>query len=295
MWGLEDYSWPTGAESPLVQFVDDDSYTHAIIINAARPQLKPDVTKDKVIGLAFEPLELLSPGDPRFRQFVQQNIIPQLIDSQFYQYGKQHISEVFVGKASPLPDDLFVPGYNFMYSDNWQENRKRQKNKSKTMSLILSKKQFLPGHMYRKQLAELLLQTELDVDIYGYGAEFDDPRNKGAFEDTEPYDDYLYTIAIENTPSDCYITEKILNPIGCDCIPLYFGAKKVEEYLGHNCCYRLTGNVVEDFNTIIKIVTDPQKYLLSLETAQQEIEDGKACFPRFLAERWKGDDLEATD
>ena len=69
-WGLTTNSWPADSENPQVLFVDDDSYTHAIIINAATPKLKPEITKDKVLGLAFEPLELLCPGDPNFRQLV---------------------------------------------------------------------------------------------------------------------------------------------------------------------------------------------------------------------------------
>ena len=289
MWGLSDHSWPISEDKSVVTFVDDDSYTHAVIVNAAMPKLKDDVTSDCVLGLAFEPLELLCPADLQFRQFVKTNIFSNLIDGIFCKYAKEHIGEYFVGKRSSLPSDLFKPYYNFMYCDDWQTNMKRPRNKTKMMSLILSNKTFLPGHMYRYILTTLLLRTNFNIDIYGRGSHhFKDPRSKGSFEDSSaPYNDYMYTIAIENTVSDHYITEKILSPISFDCIPIYLGATKVEDYLGQKCCYKLTGNVISDFNTIVAIASDPEAHLLSLKEAQHEIENGKACFPNFIANHFR--------
>ena len=42
--------------------------------------------------------------------------------------------------------------------------------KNKLMSIIVSEKQFAPGHIYRHKLVEEIIKLNLPIDIYGRGS-----------------------------------------------------------------------------------------------------------------------------
>ena len=62
------------------RFTTGEDYTHAIILNTAMPMLT--LPKEKVIGLAFEPV-ILSPA--------------------FIAYAEKHIGKYFIGEQRDLP------------------------------------------------------------------------------------------------------------------------------------------------------------------------------------------------
>ena len=70
------------------------------------------------------------------------------------------------------------------------------------MSIIFSDKKFLPGHIYRHKLVEKILNSDIDVHIFGRGCTTNtcnvfsnDKRIKGKFKRDEPYENYHFTIA----------------------------------------------------------------------------------------------------
>ena len=71
----------------------------------------------------------------------------------------------------------------------------------------------------------------------------------GEFKNTEPYDKYKYHIAIENYQSNYYFSEKILNPLYRNSVPIYLGCINVEKYLP-NMSIRLTGVIENDMKTL---------------------------------------------
>ena len=60
---------------------------------------------------------------------------------------------------------------------------------------MVSEKTDAPGHKYRHALVKKILDTDLEIDIYGRGCKYykDDKRIKGEFEDCDLYKNYLYT------------------------------------------------------------------------------------------------------
>jgi hypothetical protein len=132
-----------------------------------------------------------------------------------------------------------------------------------------------------------LIKQKVDIDIWGRGSHLY-KGGKGNFKNTEPYEDYKFTIAIENMPSNEYITEKYANPIIYNCVPIYYGAKNVEKYFGKKCCYKLTENLRKDVQLIKNISKNPDKYLLDLSTARYHKfdENGNANFMNFINRRW---------
>jgi hypothetical protein len=97
-------------------------------------------------------------------------------------------------------------------------------NKSKLVSAVGSREVFLPLHRTRTQLIDgLENQTDYQIDVFGKGRTYIDSKNDGL-------DRYMYSVAIENTRSKHYWTEKIGDCIRSLTVPIYFGCEEIEKY-----------------------------------------------------------------
>jgi len=220
-----------------------DDYTHALLFNCVMPNDShfAALPRHRIVGFAHEPLPLLLHMAP-----------PAWVD-----YVKRFVGTYYVGDeqlGAPFRGgQLFL-----MHNQSSQSSMKQQPVKTRFCSLVLSHKKMLPGHRYRHELADAILQTNLPVDIYGRGCDEYrrkypyDTRIRGAFPQTPeavhgvvPYADYNYSICIENSQSGHYFTEKIINPLLYGARPLYLGCQHIEDYLPQ-CSVPLTGRVEED-------------------------------------------------
>ena len=233
-----------------IYITTEDDYTHAIILNTAMPKLV--IPKKNVVGLAFEPYELLN------------------ITMEFVEYAKKHIGNYLIGTKHNLPD-LFVEHFSFMWHNN-PNKEITMENKKNIMSIVLSEKTSAPGHQYRHLLVNEIIKENLPIDIYGRGSRnFKDllhrERNNntntdtnicGSFKDIEPYETYLFSVCIENYESNDYLSEKILDPLLHNCHPIYLGAKNIKSYF--NEVIILKGNLLFDIELIKIILKNPLKY-----------------------------------
>lgn len=228
-----------------VFITDKDDYTHAIILNKAMPIL--NIQKENVIGLACEPVEFLN------------------INQEFIDYSEKHIGKYFIGNKFNLPS-LFIEYFGYM----WHLNPGKEiTEKNKIMSIIVSKKQFAPGHIYRHKLVEKIANLQLPIDIYGRGSKmYNSSYIKGEFTDAEPYEDYLFSVCIENFVNNHYISEKIMSPIMFNCMPIYHGCNNVKNYFDEVII--LTGNIDNDIQVIISILKDPYKYYKKTYTSKNK-------------------------
>jgi len=262
-----------------ISFTDkQEEATHAIVLNETKCPL--DLPKENVIGFAVEPLENL-----RF-------------NNDYFDYVKNNLRHYIIG--CDLNKENFINHYSFMWTiqnrDKYFESY--QYPKKHAMSIILSKANTHFGHKYRRVLVHKILESDLDIHIYGNGTDrlknnrgrirriIKDRRIKGSFIDYEPYLEYHYTIAIENTRHDSYISEKFTQPIATNCVPIYWGARKVEDYFGKNCCYKLSGNLNQDFDMIKDIYNNYQKRLLDLKEARFNHFEGNAYLMKYLKYLW---------
>jgi len=224
-----------------IVFVDDDSYTHAVLLNTAMPSLT--CPKENVLGLAFEPNAFLN------------------LTYDFLFYANKYIGKYYVGSKESYLKDPFIEHHGFMWHCPFP---KTIQPKNKTMSIIFSHKQFAPGHKYRSLLVSAILMKGLAIDIYGNGCELlktngNDSRIKGKFTDSEPYDGYMYSIAIENYSLPGYYSEKYLNCLMYETTPIYLGCPNVEnDYPDHTIF--LSGKLKEDLEMIKSILESPEKY-----------------------------------
>jgi len=222
-----------------IYITNEDDYTHVIILNTEMPTIKTCIPIKNVIGLAFEPIYFLG------------------ITPEFIEYAKKNISRYFIGDKKNLPEP-FVEHVTYMWHTTYLTIEPIKKN---LISIMVSQKTFAPGHKYRHELVNAILQTNLPVDIYGRGCKNynkEDSRLKGEFNDKEPYENYLFHISIENFKCNEYFSEKIINPLLCSAIPIYCGCHNITNYFDDVIC--LTGNLTNDLNIIINIINEPMKY-----------------------------------
>jgi len=224
-----------------IYFTSNDDYTHVIIINTAMPNL--NIPKENVIGFAFEPPHFLG------------------ITTQFIEYAQRHIGKYFIGQTMGLPSPPFIEDYSYMWHIMPMTIFPPKK---KFMSIMCSEKNFAPGHKYRHELVWAILNSKFPIDIYGRGTIYysssgsiyqNDSRICGKFIEKEPFEDYEYTIAIENYQTTSYISEKLLTPLLCGTNTLYWGATNVHEKFGENkdAIKILTGDLNTDMLMIQKM------------------------------------------
>ena len=215
---------------------NDDDFSHAIIMNTAMPNL--NIPKENVIGLAFEPNYFLG-------------LTPEFVD-----YAKKNIGRYFIGDKFDLPEP-FVEHFGYM----WHSRPPREISfKNKLMSIIVSEKQFAPGHIYRHQLVKKIIELNLPIDIYGRGStQYKYNRVMGNFvHDAEPFETYSFSICIENFDCNHYFSEKVITPLMYNCMPIYLGCKNLNNYLENFVI--LGGNIQKDIQIIMKIIENPNLY-----------------------------------
>lgn len=216
-------------------FTNEDDFTHAIIMNIAMPNL--NIPKENVIGLAFEPICFLG------------------LTPQFVEYAKNKIGRYFIGDKFDLPEP-FIEHFGYM----WHSRPAREISfKNKLMSIVVSEKKFAPGHLYRHQLVEKIIELNLPIDIYGRGSrQYKYNRVIGEFNDAKPYETYSFSICIENTICNHYFSEKVITPLMYNCMPIYLGCKNLNKYLENVVI--LGGDVQKDIMVIIAILNNPTMY-----------------------------------
>jgi hypothetical protein len=209
-------------------------------MNTATPVLKTDIPIKNVIGLAFEPIYFLG------------------LTAEFVEYAKKNISRYFIGDVKNLPSP-FMEHTAYMWHNI---PLKYEPTKNNLMSLMISEKGFAPGHKYRYELVNLILNTNLPIDIYGRGCvNFNkkDSRLKGEFVEKEPYENYYFHISIENFQCNEYFSEKIINPLLCSTMPIYLGCNNIKKYFNDDVIC-LTGDLNKDMSLIVSIINEPMKY-----------------------------------
>ena len=110
-------------------------------------------------------------------------------------------------------------------------------------------------------LIQKIIELGLPVDIYGHGSNlysYNNNRIKGTFNDAEPYENYLYSICIENYQCNHYFSEKIITPLLYNCMPIYLGCKNIDSYL--DGIIKISGNLDNDILLIKNIIINPHVY-----------------------------------
>ena len=99
----------------------------------------------------------------------------------------------------------------------------KDSNKSNMVSLIASDKNSLIGHKLCHKVVEEIRKNEFKVDIMG--------RKYRPIKDTsEGLSRYLFSVVIENSKQSSYFSEKLIDALICETIPIYWGAPNIGDF-----------------------------------------------------------------
>tara|TARA_B100001094_G_scaffold332417_1_gene404371 strand:+ start:6012 stop:6908 length:897 start_codon:yes stop_codon:yes gene_type:complete len=141
--------------------------------------------------------------------------------------------------------------------DQIQNNRERFLHERKFCS-------FISNREYRNRVEIFNALSKVDrIDSFGSLLNNVEGSLGGSQQEKiEKLKEYKFNIAFENSYHDGYITEKILEPFGAGCIPLYSGGSKVKRYFNKNSfvCREDYNSIEEYVNKIVSIHSDSQLY-----------------------------------
>ena len=257
---MESFNHIWGPLSDNWTMVDDESYTHAILMNTPMPPL--NIPKERVIGLAMEPFI-----------GVQDCIHPFLkMNMTFIEYAQKHVGRYLLGAPFRDSTGKMPPPFEAKYSYLLHITPPPtsyippmiQPNKP-LFSIMVSRKTSAPGQSYRHTLVQQLLKIpNFPMHVYGNGCQqyYGDIRVKGNFDDHMiMYNTYPFHICIENFQLPHYFSEKIINPMLCGCTPVYLGCTEIDTYIPtEDGIIKLTGDVNQDILLLYRIIDDPHTY-----------------------------------
>jgi hypothetical protein len=143
-------------------------------------------------------------------------------------------------------------------------------NKNKTLSIVSSGKNNLPGHKFRINILEEYSQRRpYSIDIYGKGIKkyINSISYKGSpcpgsmTSVSDKYDfmaDYKYYLSIENGQMKDYFTEKISDALLSWCMPIYWGCPNILDYFPRDSLHILSDKK-DIVRQIDKIINSPIK------------------------------------
>lgn len=209
-YGTPPFSWDRGDVSSRSEFVTDSHMGTNISFSGY----------ENTVALVLEP------------EVTKQSNVYDVIenDDSDYDYILTHDDQLLTN-----PKSLPCPAIQYHVSDF------SAPNKDRLTSMISSDKNYAPGHQIRHDVISTLSSKGL-FDLYGRG--FDEIETK-----EEGLRPYYFSIAIENSKSDWYFTEKILDCFATRTVPVYWGCPKIGDHFDSRGI--ISFNSVEELGKIL--------------------------------------------
>jgi len=131
--------------------------------------------------------------------------------------------------------------------------------KVKFCSVMVSEKNFRPGHRLRHLIAG---KYKGIVHPLGYAWK---PVNRT----WEGYADYMFSVVSENCKVDNYFSNQILDPIACGTIPIYWGSPSISATFNSKGIIEF--DTIEQFEKIISNLS-PDDYWLRMDAVRENLE-----------------------
>ncbi|PHQ96670.1 MAG: hypothetical protein COB39_11740 [Marinosulfonomonas sp.] len=118
-----------------------------------------------------------------------------------------------------VPNSVFFP-FGGSWVPQWKET---DMTKHAMCSLIASSKKKQSGHKLRHDLVQWSRETGQDIDVMGRGY-------KPFAKKSEGLAPFRYSVVIENTREQGYFTEKLIDALLCDTVPIYWGCPNIADF-----------------------------------------------------------------
>ena len=137
----------------------------------------------------------------------------------------------------PLESEKYIRSHpaipwhvDFTYNELLELSIPVKKNK---LSWVVGNVKDLPGHIKRMHFLQLLRQNgDIDIDLYGKAVKFIESKNEALLP-------YQYSLAVENTCTNDYWTEKIADCLLSWTVPIYYGCPNLESYFPEKAFIRI--------------------------------------------------------
>lgn len=201
---LDDLNWPLGRPERLARGTVADlgpqdhllCYVSSRLLYMPRPRIRALVSV-----IAIEP----SPVHRRNMRWLR------VLHGRFHRiltHNKTLLAAVPNGERH-LFGSTWVP--------DWQDI---DTTKTRQASLIASAKTYYDGHKLRHRVAAWARDHDCDIDLLGHGYRSFDRKSDGLAS-------YRYSVVIENVREESYLTEKLIDCLLCDTVPIYWGAPDI--------------------------------------------------------------------
>ncbi len=119
-----------------------------------------------------------------------------------------------------IPNGIFFQ-YGSTFIKDWTEV---DRTKTKDLSIIASAQTSLEGHRLRHEVVAWLRDTGRDdVDVMGRGYRPFEQKEEGLAP-------YRYSVVIENVREPGHFTEKLVDCLLCDTVPIYWGTRDIGDF-----------------------------------------------------------------
>ena len=228
-----------------------DDYTHLVILNYVNHQ-QYRINKDNTYGIVIEPYWSEN-FDKKMLSYCKKILTYQ---PEKYENGRTiHCPLIGTHRLYNANEDGGGEIQPVLGTTKGVISRKF--NKTKKLSIIVSSapcdSRSETNYTNRRILVEKLLKSDIDFDMYGRGWKLSDSRYKGPLMNKiSGIMDYEYTICLENSCISGNISEKFIDAVLCNTIPIYNGHRDINKFYPNSCEYiEYDGNEIEKIKAII--------------------------------------------
>lgn len=227
-------------------------YDYLVIMNKVDYQLYKPV-KDKTYGMC---------GEPYWSSSFDKNLLQKcrkLITYQPEKYNFERTIHVpYIGQHRLFDTPYY--GEPIIINGTTKKLLKSEFHKDKKLSIIINYHSDAYNHnsdeaLYnmRDILVRKLFDSDIDFDMYGKEWNIHDSRYKGYISNKiDGLKNYEYSICLENSGVSGEITEKFMDAVLCNTIPIYNGNRDVENFYPNSCEYLdYDGNEISRIKSII--------------------------------------------
>lgn len=229
-----------------------DDYDYLVIMNKIDYN-QYNIIKEKTYGMC---------GEPYWSNSFDKNLLDKcrkIITYEPEKYNSERIIHApYIGQhrlfETPYHGEpITIPGTTkLLYESKFE--------KTKKLSIIIGYHSDAYNHYSNEALYKMrdilvrkLFESDIEFDMYGKGWNINDNRYKGYIPNKiDGLKDYEYSICLENSSASGEITEKFMDAVFCNTIPIYNGNRDVEHFYPRSCEYLdYDGNEIQRIKSII--------------------------------------------
>lgn len=150
---------------------------------------------------------------------------------------------IFIENPNNINFIRSIPYVHFHHMATYDElNTLDSIERKKQICSITSGFTGIPGYQKRRDFIEKLSLTNKNFDLYGRLSRQSaalPPYRGPCITKWKTLGDYRYSLVIENSSDDYYISEKIFDALICGCMPIYHGSSRIFEIIPKDWFYYL--------------------------------------------------------